>query len=888
MRAVPFLLILITGLFTSEMMLKAILPWSGSASAQVTSDGTTNTIINSNGNNFTILNGSAKDNNLFHSFNNFSVPTGGSARFDLINTPNITTIFSRVTGGNVSNIDGLISTLNSNNAVSLFLMNPAGIVFGANARLNIGGSFVGTTANSINFADGTEFSAVNTSGTPLLTISVPVGLQLGANAGAIQVQGADLRVKTGQTLALVGSQIDMTGAKLTAPNGHIELWAVQNAGIKMENQAQWQLTSPVATTNWGTITLQKASLVDASGINGGAINIRGRGLTVQDGSNISSTTFAGQGKGITVNTTDFVDLLGVSLPGQFNPGIGTSLGVFFGPPATGQAGDVTVETGRLKLANGAWLQSSSNGNNSRSGDVTVRASDVEVVGSHPFFAIPTSITTTLFGGKNNQSGNISIETNRMRVQDGGIVSTSLIPFNGISPPTGKAGNISIRATESLDISGYTPSLLLSGVGTRIGQTEGDAGNISIDVGRLHLFNGGSIRSTLSGKGKAGNITIHAQEVAVSDPVIDVISKLPGGITVSVGDNSVGSGGNIALTADNLRLFNGGQITSSSQGQANAGNINLQVKNLDIQGMSQPLTNGQIVPSTIAASSTTNFNAGTIDITSDTVKVRNGAEVTVSNIGGGDAGNLNITANNIFLDNKASLRSEVKGGSQGNIDLQANDVLLLRRGSNITTNATGTSTGGNIDITAGAIIALPDEDSDIVANAVLGSGGNIQITTQGIFGLKFRPQLTPESDITASSQFGVSGTVQVNTIGIDPNSGLVELPVNVTDPSQQIATGCAGSEGSRFVATGRGGVPQNPNQVTSDVYDGLRLRTWSDIRNLTAYRKTGEVIAQIPTKEAVIVQATGWRRNTQGKIELIATQSDAHVQQPLTCAAVPKS
>ncbi|MHC5828528.1 MAG: filamentous hemagglutinin N-terminal domain-containing protein, partial [Nostoc sp.] len=141
------------------------------------------TIVNPSGNNFTIINGIEKGNNLFHSFSNFSVRTGGSATFDLINTPNITTIFSRVTGGNVSNIDGLISTLNSSNPVSLFLMNPAGIVFGANARLNIGSSFVGTTANSIKFSDGVEFSATNPGTTPLLTISVPMGLQLGQNSG---------------------------------------------------------------------------------------------------------------------------------------------------------------------------------------------------------------------------------------------------------------------------------------------------------------------------------------------------------------------------------------------------------------------------------------------------------------------------------------------------------------------------------------------------------------------------------------------------------------------------------------------------------------------------------------------------------------------------------
>jgi filamentous hemagglutinin family protein len=192
MRVVPFLFILTTGLFTPGMMLRAY--------AQVTSDGTTNTIVNSNGNNFNILNGLEKGNNLFHSFSNFSVPTGGSATFDLINTPNITTIFSRVTGGNVSNIDGLISTLNSNNPVSLFLMNPAGIVFGKDAALNISGSFVGTTANSIKFSDGTEFSAVNSAIPPLLTMSVPIGLQMGSNPGALAQPPVGIAVmRTGST-----------------------------------------------------------------------------------------------------------------------------------------------------------------------------------------------------------------------------------------------------------------------------------------------------------------------------------------------------------------------------------------------------------------------------------------------------------------------------------------------------------------------------------------------------------------------------------------------------------------------------------------------------------------------------------------------------------------
>ena len=153
MKAISVWLGLFNGMLTGGLLLSLgiVLLENDFASAQVTSDGTTNTTVKANGNNFTILNGIEKGNNLFHSFSNFSVPTAGSASFDLVNTPNITTIFSRVTSGNVSNIDGLIRTINSNNSVSLFLMNPSGIIFGQNAKLDIGGSFISTTANSIKF-----------------------------------------------------------------------------------------------------------------------------------------------------------------------------------------------------------------------------------------------------------------------------------------------------------------------------------------------------------------------------------------------------------------------------------------------------------------------------------------------------------------------------------------------------------------------------------------------------------------------------------------------------------------------------------------------------------------------------------------------------------------
>lgn len=140
--------------------------------AQVTSDGTVNTQVNQNGNVAEITGGETRGGNLFHSFQDFSVGTNETASF--LNSNDIANIFSRVTGGNISNIDGLIR---SNGSANLFLINPAGILFGENARLDVGGSFYGSSASSILFEEG-EFSATDLDNPPVLTINAPIGLNL--------------------------------------------------------------------------------------------------------------------------------------------------------------------------------------------------------------------------------------------------------------------------------------------------------------------------------------------------------------------------------------------------------------------------------------------------------------------------------------------------------------------------------------------------------------------------------------------------------------------------------------------------------------------------------------------------------------------------------------
>lgn len=158
--------------------------------AQISSDGTVGSQVSSPRPGAFLINGGAtRGSNLFHSFSEFSVPSNGFAYFN--NLTSIQNIITRVTGGSISNIDGLIR---ANGTANLFFLNPNGIIFGPNAKLKIGGSFLASTANSLNFADGTKFSATATQTTPLLSVAVPLGLQYGSNIGNIQVQGATLLV----------------------------------------------------------------------------------------------------------------------------------------------------------------------------------------------------------------------------------------------------------------------------------------------------------------------------------------------------------------------------------------------------------------------------------------------------------------------------------------------------------------------------------------------------------------------------------------------------------------------------------------------------------------------------------------------------------------------
>ncbi|OUL31519.1 hypothetical protein BV372_20280 [Nostoc sp. T09] len=734
---------------------------ANTAFAQITTDGTlpSNSIVTPQGSTSLIEGGTQAGSNLFHSFKEFSVVTGSTAFFN--NGADIQNIISRVTGGSVSNIDGLIK---ANGSANLFLINPKGIIFRQNARLDIGGSFIGSTASSLKFADGLEFNATNPQSTTLLSISVPIGLQYGANPGKIQVQGDSkgrrtatspiidttnaLQVQPNQTLALVGGDISLEGATIKTAGGRIELGSVSEEGLVSLTPINKGFSLGYdGVQNFGNIQLFQKAIVDASGKGSGDIQVTGKRIALAEGSQLESSTLGAEAGGaMVVNALESIDIVA-----NANSGQDTGFFVITYPGATGRGGNLTINTGDLFVRNGALISSGTSGLG-KGGDLIVNASNsVQLVGSLPNFRF-YGLFASSGQGATGAAGDVTINTNKLLVKDGARISASTFD-------AGKGGNVTVNAN-SVQVIGTT--------------FDGQSGS--------GLFT----RSLPEVTGDAGDLTINTNKLLVQD-----------------------------------------------------------------QGI-----------------------------------------VTVRSEGKGKAGNLNINAASVRLDNKATLSADTQSISidpnkeQATITLSSPDLILLR-GSKITTNAFGPNvSGGNINIDADVLAAFAN--SDISANSANFRGGRVQINTQGIFGTQLQDVASEQSsDITATGvNSQLNGTVQINGINVDPKHGLVELPRNLVDATKQIDTRCsAGSKQSlsSFAITGRGGLPPNPYEMLA--LDAMLVDVITLNRDRSDRSHAPVSVKPTTVTPEHIVEVTGWKLNKKGEVQLTAnTTPHSSWQPPVSCHA----
>ncbi|MBW4431577.1 MAG: S-layer family protein [Pelatocladus maniniholoensis HA4357-MV3] len=1128
--------------------------------------------------------GATRGSNLFHSFQEFNIDAGRGAYFS--NPANIINILTRVTGGNPSNILGRLGVLGNAN---LFLINPKGIFFGPGASLDLrGGSFFGSTADSILFDNNFEFSASNPQPVPQLTINIPIGLRFRENPGSIN-SNANLDVQSGKFFALVGGDVSFNDGILTVPGVRVELGGLAQAGtiginpdgslsfpngitrgdvrlsngvrvgaigqggsiavnarnldisaggglfavipsnanpnaqagdivinatdkVRIEGDSNSQsniLNGSLADTgiagdvvintsilegtgnfsigsatsgqgNAGNVTItatDKVSLQGLTGFNGGINSLTGdsatgnagnivintRSLSVSD-SVVLGTSTLGQGNGgnIEINASDSVSLSGsnsfftaiasssgnagniiintpsfsisndaginTSTSGQGSAGniiinaansvsvnsassllastfsdgnagniiinapnatvsfdgVGTSANTSINGESnisgvdvvgTGQGGDIEIKARSLSVTNGAILSTVTSGFTGENGlpnagNIEVNASDFvnidnAVLASRSFgegnagdinitggslsvtnggqllaetfnkgnagnITINAPSGTVFFDGTDNEGfassafttvrsgavgkgGDISINARSLSLTNGGQLNTFV---NGASDTEvggiGNAGNVKLNISDTTQIIGKSnipqsnDIFARSGINSDVesGAT-GNAGNIEITTGSLFIAAGSQLSSSTFGKGNAGNIIINAPTGTVSFDGTDN-QGFPSGLFSTVEAGGEGKGGDITITARSLSLTNGGGLRTFVRGNSDtqpggigdAGNVKLNITDtINIAGISDtPNFTGNFNGSGIFSEVRDGAigNAGNIEIATGSLFVTNGGEIISSTSGQGNAGYIKINANSFLLDaaqlntnsdienrqagniditttkdirlnNGALISAETKGG-QGNIFLRSRD-LILRRNSNITTNATGTATGGNINIDTGNLVAL--ENSDISANSQESFGGKVFIRADAIFGTQFRDQPTPESDITAtgaSPEF--SGTVQIDTADVDPSQGLVELPENLADVSNQIAQNpCQKGTGSSFTITGRGGFPSSPDDGFSN--NETRVDLVEPVASNSTQAATTNQSVKVTNTNKPIIPAQGWIFNSKGEVVLTA-------------------
>ncbi|MCP2728085.1 two-partner secretion domain-containing protein [Limnofasciculus baicalensis] len=583
--------------------------------------------------------------------------------------------------------------------------------------------------------------------------------------------------------------------------------------------------------------LEATQRIQASGLlaitvgtgDGGNLNIDTQRLSLQGGSEASAYSYSqGNGGNVTVKAPESVSLIGTT-PGN---SIG---GLFAITYAGGNGGNLSIDTGRLIARDGSSA-SAANFGTGNGGDVTVNASEsVEIDGIAPsgqFISNVSAVTAGIMG----DAGNLTLNTRRLTIRNGGGIGTTTF---GI----GKGGNLTINASESVEVSGANAiSINSSGIVTdTFGQMPGagNAGTLNINTRRLVAKDGGYISASTFGTGAGGSLFINASE-------------------------------SVELSGFSIRAFPSG-LYAQGFGAGNAGDL-------------------QVTTGELKVSDRAKITVATGDVTSD-LNIPSGLivagliPITFAERATGNAGTMKITANSIQLNNQASLIAKTVSGEGGNITLVARDLILLYRDSVISAEAfSGKGNGGNIIIDPPFVIGLGN--SDIVADAFGGNGGNINITADSIIGLKFRPLRTPLNDITASSQFGLQGTVVINTPEVDPSRGLIILPDEFVDVQRLVDPTCkadVADNQSQFVVTGRGGLPPKPNETLRG--EGV-LADWVSLESELGDResKNNTAISVNNSAPKPIVEAQGWVIDSEGKVVLVAQANHLTPQNPKSTAS----
>lgn len=691
------------------------------APAQIVTDGSVGIKDALNGANITIGSelGTRTGDNLFHSFERFGIGTGQRATFTGPDT--IRNVISRVTGGEVSNIDGTLAS--SVGQADLYFINPAGVMFGPNARLEVPASFHVSTAHELRFSDGVSFSALDQTGSGLTAAAPEAFGFLDRPARGISVDRSQLRLNPGRTLSLVGGDLMIDAGpagSLRTARGVVQLVSTAASGtVRIADAAttggkrgSTHITQTVDnTTTFGA--------VDVSGNGGGTIRIRGGQINF-DGALIFADNNGDR------DSTGGIDIQAVEMTMRGG-------NITTDSSDAGSGGDIGIVAGELSVLDGAVLGSGNRKGTGNSGLITINADHLIVAGGS---SASSNIASYVAGS--GDSGGISITAKDLQLQPWGFIQT-----NTEVGSSGNSGNISIK-TNSLRMFGDKRP---SAISTQT-KSSGNAGRVDITAKEIILDGQASIDSSAPGTGTRGN----AGTVVVETDFLKASGKVAGfSPTIATGTDKSGTIGTVQIKAGSIFLADGANIravgTSVEQDAGSGGAIAIEVT--DILSLKN---DSRIITETVSA------DGGIIDLKVGRLLDMDFSKISTSvDINKGNGGNINITR-----------RPNPNGTTRSDLSIALNRSVILAQADQ--------GKGGDITINAGQV--FKSSDSQIDATSVRGESGRIDINasiTDTMSNLVLLPSVFFEASAILPTACSGRGSQPTNSLIAGGRGGLPPDP-----------------------------------------------------------------------------------------------------------------
>jgi filamentous hemagglutinin family protein len=750
-----------------------------SVHGQINTDGTLGAAQGLAGPNFAIpaTLGQQAGANLFHSFGQFSVPTGGSATFS--GPASVANIISRVTGAQASSIDGrLASTIQGAN---LFLINPRGILFGPNASLDLTGSFHASTANYLKLADGTRFEATAMAN-PILTSAPPAAFGFLGPSGSITVQGSRLQVAEGKSISLVGGPVTLSDASLRTTAGDMRIVGVGGAG-------EVSVAGDVSPgTALAPAFIQRSALATESsnGAPPGRILIHGGQLTLLGSSLDSTNNSPADAPPVALAASDGLTVSASSI----TSGTGWS----------GRGADIVLSGENVTVDHNSQVGSLTWGDG-RGGDVTLTARNaarIVAAAGDPNF---TNVYSWAFW--NGAGGDIRLSGDTVTVQSGNVYS--------YTEGSGKGGSIDMRGREVGVTSGawvYTYNWWY---------TPGHTGDIDIVATQRSLSGGfdwfgnqSFVFTETLGTGHAGNVRISA-------PALDVI----GGFITSF-TYAGGNAGNVRFEGDVVRMLGGnGGVTKIESGASNF--TTGDGANVEIRATREFELNGTGFPSDwtrIGATTQGSGRGGDIIIEAPRILIEDGSLFSRTRFGTGEQGGITLRGNEVRLQNGAEIASLTEGDRKGSFVLIEARAVDLSDTSFIYATTAGSGDAGQVTINAERIRMTGASSIQANSNGGTGNAGDIVLNASESFQMADRQPVKTRQTWWRSDDIAWPGGLIAQASGLGSAGRiLVRAPSVLLDDGRILSTALGSGQGGRVEIQAGNLVLRNGAQIDARSAEG---------------------------------------------------------------------